>query len=176
VTDSCLDCVNGRGRPERSAIGDNGGCSDAVDAGEFLRSSKRRCVLPKRKRISNAGGKKGRRGGDRVSPTETQLSEFRVEFAELPFRWATEPGPDHKHRLEALKKAFPNVRPAVEMLLQRAPDQVLARADVVLCLAEMAGHLLGLVADLTQPEAAKTPAKPARTLHISNKSSRARAR
>jgi hypothetical protein len=132
--------------------------------------------VPERETISKAGGKKKRESDDHVSPAEKQLSEFRLAFAELPFRWATEPGPDHKHRLEALKKAFPNVRPAVEMLLQRAPDQVLARADVVLCLAEMAGHLLGLVADLTQPEAAKTPAKPARTLHISNKSSRARAR
>jgi hypothetical protein len=126
--------------------------------------------------MSNAGGKKGRRGEDRVSPTEKRLGEFLLAFAELLFRWATEPGPDHKHRLEALRRAFRNVRPALEMLLQRAPNQAFARSDVVLCLADVAGELLDVVADLTRSEAAKTRAKPVRAHHTSNKSSRARGR
>ena len=133
---------------------------------EFCSQTDRACVVANR--ASKEVPKQVRGVGDYVSPEENRLNEFRVRFAELLFQWGTQPGLDHKRKLNALKMASRNVRPAVKMLLHRAGDKATARSDVVLCLADMAGQLLDVVADLTQPEAAKTPANLGRARHGSN--------
>jgi hypothetical protein len=131
--------------------------------------------MPKRKKISKPGEKKGH-GGDRVSPEEEWLSEFRIRLVDLLFEWGTKQGLDHKRKLDALRMASRNVRPAVEMLLQEVGDRATARSDVVLCLADVAGEMLDVVADLTRSEAARTRARPVRMRLTSNELLRARGR